>query len=386
MTAVTHVPSRGATDLDAIRDAVQDFVRREVRPIVQDCEARRRFPRHLLRQLGELGYLGTMYPTDLGGSDAGLLAQCVIVEEISRAAGGIATSVLAQILSILPIALAGSEALREAYVRPGLRGESIASIAMTEPGHGSDVGGIETTATPDGDGFRLNGSKMFITNAPIADVILVAAKTDRERGRDGITLFTVESGTPGLEVGPHLNKMGWWSSETAPVFLTDCRVPSTSVVGELNRGFRHLIPELNLERVLLGAQCVGLAEEALAVAIDYAREREQFGRPIGEFQAIRHRLARMATSVEAGRCLMTSAAAGIDSGVDDRTAASMVKYFCAEMVNSVAYDAVGVLGGAGYLEDHPVARIYRDARALGIGGGTSEIQLNIIGDQLLKRR
>jgi acyl-CoA dehydrogenase len=227
---------------------------------------------------------------------------------------------------------------------------------------------------------------MFITNSPIADVFLVAAKTDPEEGRRGISLFAIDRDTPGLEVGPHLDKMGWWTSETAPVYLDDCRVPASALVGERNLGFYYIMEDFNFERLLLAAQCIGLADEALVVATRYAGQREQFGRPIAEFQALRHRLARMAADVAAGRALLHAAIENADTTVEDRMTASMAKYFCGEMVNRVAYDAIGVLGGAGYLRDHPVERIYRDARVLSIGGGTAEVQLNIIADRLFTER
>jgi acyl-CoA dehydrogenase len=226
---------------------------------------------------------------------------------------------------------------------------------------------------------------MFITNAPFADLFLVAAKTSPEDARSGISLFAVDRGTPGLEVGAHLDKMGWHSSETAPVYLSDCRVPADSLVGEQGAGFQYIMEDFNFERLLLAAQCVGLAEESVDIALRYAREREQFGHPISEFQAVRHKLARMATQVEAGRHLVTRGCEEQDAGGEGRSSASMAKYFCGEMVSSVAYDAIGVLGGAGYLRDHAAERIYRDARVLSIGGGTSEVQLNIIAKELLRQ-
>jgi acyl-CoA dehydrogenase len=382
MTLLASPAQEKRTELTAVRESVRSFVQRELRPIVDEWEARQRFPIQIMSQMGRLGYFSAAFPEEFGGMARGQAAQCIIVEELARASGGISTTCLVQVLSLLPIALAGTAEQRERYVVPGLSGERIACIAITEPEHGSNVAGIETTAAPDGDGYILNGSKMFISNAPIADVFLIAAKTDTIGGRRGISLFAVDRGTPGLEVGTHLDKLGWWTSETAPVYLTDCRVPGASMVGEPNSGFYHIMQDFNFERLLLAAQCVGLADEALSVALRYAGERRQFGQPITEFQAVRHKLGRMATQVEAGRALLASAVEKASAG-EDRMAAAMAKYYCGEMVSAVAYDAIGVMGGAGYLRDHPVERIYRDARVLSIGGGTTEIQLNIIADRLL---
>src|SRR5438309_3646348 len=229
MTQLVTPTDERRSELTAIRESVRSFVDRELRPVVAEWERRQRFPRQVTPRMGALGYFGAVFPQEVGGSAMGRLPQCVIVEELARATGGISTVCLVQVLSLLPIALHGSEEQRERYVRPGLAGEKVACIAITEPGHGSDVSGIETTATVDGDGFRLSGSKMFITNSPIADVFLVAAKTDPEQGRRGISLFAIDRDTPGLEVGPHLDKMGWWTSETAPVYLDGCRVPGSAL-------------------------------------------------------------------------------------------------------------------------------------------------------------
>ena len=383
MTAIVTPPT-ARPELEELRRTVARFVDREVRPIIDDWERRQRFPIHLMEGMGRLGLFGAAFPRSVGGDEAGKLPQCLIVEELSRGSGGIATTCLVQVLTLLPIALHGSPRLRERYVVPGLRGEIAVCIAITEPGHGSDVAGIETTAVRDGDGWRIRGSKMFITNSPFADLFLVAAKTSPEDARQGISLFAVDRGTPGLEVGAHLDKMGWHSSETAPVYLSDCRVGADSLVGEAGAGFQYIMEDFNFERLLLAAECVGLAEESLAIALRYAREREQFGKPITEFQAVRHKLARMATQVEAGRHLVTRGCEEQDGGDEGRASASMAKYFCGEMVSSVAYDAIGVLGGAGYLRDHAAERIYRDARVLSIGGGTAEVQLNIIAKEILR--
>jgi alkylation response protein AidB-like acyl-CoA dehydrogenase len=247
------------------------------------------------------------------------------------------------------------------------------------------VAGIETTAVKDGDGYVLSGTKQFISNGPFADFMVVAAKTDPSAGHRGISMFVVDRDNPGLGISEHLKKMGWWSAETATVYLEDCRVPESAVVGEVGRGFYYIMEDFDFEHLLLAAQSVGLAEEALDLAVRYARQREQFGQQIGKHQAIQHKLAIMATNVEAGRRMLYDAVARKDEGEEAIKESAMAKYFCSEMVNRVAYDAMQVLGGAGFAwhtPDYPVERIYRDARVLTIGGGTSEIQLNIIAKQL----
>jgi acyl-CoA dehydrogenase len=370
-------------DLATLSDAIRSFVEKELRPIVDEYEERQRFPKHVLETMGRLGYFGAIFPEEIGGSNLGKTAQCVVIEELARACGGVATTCTVQVLSLYPIYLHGTAATKEKYLTPGIKGETVGCIAVTEPGHGSDVAGIETSAVRDGKGYRINGSKTFITNGPFADVFITAARTDATSKHHGITLFAMDRSTPGLEVGPHIKKLGWFTSETAPVYLDNCWVPDDAVLGEVGRGFYYIMADFNLERLMLAAQSIGLAEESLRVAVNYARERKQFGRPISEFQAVQHILARMATNIESGRQLLLHAARLDDEGVDCAMETSMAKLYCAEMVNKVAYDAIEVLGGAGYTRDYPVERIYRDARVLTIGGGTSEIQLNIIAKRLL---
>jgi acyl-CoA dehydrogenase len=364
---------------------VKHFVDHELRPLVEEYESKQRFPVHLAPRMGELGLFGAAFPEEIGGTNVGKLGQSLVIQELSKASGGIAATALVQVLSMYPIFLHGSAEQQATYVRPGIQGQKIGCLAVTEPNHGSDVAGLETVAHRSDGGYRLQGSKMFITNSPFADFFVVAARTDSDSGdpHRQITLFVIERDTPGLHIGSHLRKLGWFTSETAPVYLDGCWVPETAVIGQPGQGFYYIMEDFNFERLLLSAQCIGLAEEALSIALRYAQERTQFGQPIKAFQAIRHKLARMATRTEAGRLLLLHAALLADRGAKEAiSAASMTKYFCAEMVNQVAYDAIQVLGGAGYLCDYPLERIYRDARILPIGGGTSEIQLNIIANQL----
>ncbi len=372
-------------DLLGLREAIISFVNESLSPIVQEYEAKQRFPLEMATRMGELGCFAAGFPEEVGGLELGRVGQSVVVQELAKASGGISTTTLVQFLSLMPIASHGTPSQREKYLAPGIRGQKMASIAVTEPNHGSNVVGIETTAIKDGNGYRLNGTKQFISNGPFADFMLVAAKTDPSAGHSGITMFVVDRDTSGLSMSDHLKKMGWWSAETATVYLEDCWVPDSAIVGEVSRGFYYIMETFDFEHLLLSAQSVGLAEEALDLAVRYAHQREQFGQPIAKHQAIRHKLAIMATGVEAGRQMLYSTATRKDEGEDAIKESAMAKYFCSEMVNRVAYDAMQVLGGAGYAwhtPDYPVERIYRDARVLTIGGGTSEIQLNIIARQM----
>ncbi|MBA3474054.1 MAG: acyl-CoA dehydrogenase family protein [Rubrobacter sp.] len=368
-----------------LRESVVDFVDGSLRPIVEEYEARQRFPLEMAPRMGELGCFAAGFPEEAGGLGLGRVGQSAVIQELARASGGISTTTLVQFLSLFPIARHGTSDQKERYLSPGLRGRKMASIAVTEPNHGSDVAGIETTAVKDGDGYLLSGTKQFISNGPFADFMVVAAKTDPSAGHRGISMFVVDRDNLGLGISEHLKKMGWWSAETATVYLEDCRVQESAVVGEVGRGFYYIMEDFDFEHLLLAAQSVGLAEEALDLAVRYARQREQFGQQIGKHQAIRHKLAIMATNVEAGRRMLYDAVARKDEGEEVIKESAMTKYFCSEMVNRVAYDAMQVLGGAGFAwhtPDYPVERIYRDARVLTIGGGTSEIQLNIIAKQL----
>ena len=368
-----------------LKESVVSFIDGSLRPIVEEYEAKQRFPLEMAPRMGELGCFGAGFPQEVGGLGLGRVGQSVVVQEMAKASGGISTTTLVQHLSLFPIAMQGTPRQRDTYLTPGIRGQKMASIAVTEPNHGSNVAGIETTAVQDGEGYRLNGTKQFITSSPFADFMLVAAKTETSAGHRGITMFVVDRDTPGLRISEHLKKMGWWSAETATVYLEDCWVPTTAVVGEIGRGFYYIMEDFDFEHLLLAAQSVGLAEEALDLAVRYARKREQFGQPISKHQAVRHKLAIMATGVEAGRRILYSTASRKDEGEEAVKESAMAKYFCSEMVNRVAYDAIQVLGGAGFAwhtPDYPVERIYRDARVLTIGGGTSEIQLNIIARQM----
>jgi acyl-CoA dehydrogenase len=277
----------------------------------------------------------------------------------------------------------GNDRQKQDYLRPVLRGEKIAAIAMTEPGAGSDVGGITTTAVRDGDDYLITGEKLFITNGTIADFVLVAVRTGtlEERHR-GLSLFLVDRGTPGFSVKCKLKKLGWRASDTAALTFKDCRVPANNLVGELNKGFYHLMHNLDVERMVVTADALGLATSAYEAAVDYAKKRVQFGQPISKFQVIRHQLVDMHVSIEVARLVVYNSAFAIDAGQSTATAASSAKYYVTEVLRKVTADAVQVMGGQGFLMDNAVQRFFRDAPVYTIGAGTSQIQKEIIAKNL----
>jgi acyl-CoA dehydrogenase len=371
------------------RATVRSFVEREIMPHVEEWEQAGRMPRWIWPRMGELGFLGVEYDEKYGGGGADLLTSAVLHEECARSrSGSFAMAVGVHCDMASPhLYWTGSEALKEKYLPAICRGETLTAVAVTEPGGGSDVAAIRTRAVRDGDHYVINGSKMFITNGATADVVFLAARveagTSDQRHR-GISMFLVERETPGFTVSRTLDKMGMRASDTAELSFQDMRVPAANLLGREGVGFYEVMRVFQRERLVAGLHAVAMSDRALEDTIAYVKERQAFGGPLSDKQVIRHKLADLATMVEAGRALTYAACQKFQSGEDAVREISMVKLFTAEMVNRVAYDCVQLHGGYGYMREYAVERFARDARLMTIGGGTSEIMRDIIAKAVLK--
>jgi alkylation response protein AidB-like acyl-CoA dehydrogenase len=366
------------------RDAIRNFADREVAPLVEEAEREERFPLQLFRKMGELGFLCVRYPPELGGGGADKVTECILVEELCRVCAGIAGGIMVQGgLATEPIYRFGSEALKERFLLPAIRGEKIGAFALTEPDVGSDAASIKTRAIQDGDHYILRGTKTFITNGPICDFAVVAATVDPSRKAAGITLFVVEKGTPGFNVARKLEKVGNRSAETGELVFDDCRVPATQRIGEEDgKGFQQLRDTLMSGRVTYGSRCTGVAQAAYDASVQYARTRVQFGRPIVEFQVNRFKLAQMAMKIDVMRSYTYRVARLLDAGHRTMKEASMVKLFCSETLQEILSQAMQIHGGYGYMMEYPVQRFWRDGRLFTVTEGTSEIHHMIIAQEL----
>jgi hypothetical protein len=370
-----------------LKSTVRDFAEAELRPHCRAWDEAQEFPREVFTRLGELGLMGVVWPPEYGGAGMSTLDYAIVVEELSRVDAGVALSVAAHnSLSSGHIALVGTEEQKRRYLVPLARGEMVGAWGLTESGAGSDAGGTRTTAVPDGDGWRLNGSKTFITNGRVADVAVIMAVTDKTKGKKGISAFIVARGTPGFRHGKKEDKLGVRSSDTSELVLEDCRVPAESLLGELGHGFIDTLRILDRGRIGIAAWAVGIAQASLEAALDYAQQRKQFGAALAEFQAIQFKIAEMATKVEAARLLAWRAAALRDAGREHTAESSMAKLFASETAVEAALDAIQIHGGYGFTKDYPVERYLRDAKLGTIGEGTSEIQKMVIARSLLGLR
>ena len=367
-----------------LRKTVRAFCEAEIRPHVMEWDESQTFPDQVFRKLGELGVLGAVFPEELGGSGYSYVDYSLVIEELARVDPSVALCAAAHVsLCTNHIYLAGSEEQKQRYIPKLASGEWIGSWALTEPESGSDAGGTHTRAVREGDCWVINGSKTFTTNGQVADVCVVMAVTDRAASSHGISAFLVEKGTAGFRPGKKENKLGMRCSPTNEMILTDCRVPASQLCGKQGEGFVDALRVLDGGRISIAALAVGIAQGAYEAALRYSKQRKQFGRFISEFQAIQHKLADMATDIDASRLLTQRAAWMKDSGQNVNKESAMAKLFASETAVRVADEAVQVHGGYGFLKDYPVEKFYRDVKLCTIGEGTSEIQRLVIARQLL---
>ncbi len=367
-----------------VRDMVREFAEREVRPRAAEIDRTDEFPWDLYKRMAELEILGMTVPGAYGGAGADTVSWCVAQEELARASAAVADAQLLCKLMSDMILNNATEAQRRAYLPALVRGDRICAIAQTEPGTGSDVAGVQTTATPTADGYVLNGTKRFITAALVCELAVVVATTDPRKGRDGITLFLVEMGTPGFSRGGKEHLLGVRGLATGELVFEDCRVPASCRLGGEGEGFKRAMLSLDTGRIGIGAQALGIAQAAMEAAIAYARQRPAFGQPIASFQAIQFMLADMSAGIEASRLLLRKAAWLKDQRRPIIREAAEAKLVASETAARVTNDALQIHGASGYSTEFPVERLYRDARVYQIWEGTSQIQRLVIARQLLK--
>jgi acyl-CoA dehydrogenase len=371
-------------ELSDIRAQARRFIEEKVVPRGEDWEAQGTVPREVLQQMGSLGFFSVNVPEDDGGLGLGALGSAALAEELGRSTfGGFAITAIAHVdLAMRYLLRSGTSAQKERWLPGLMAGTSIGALAVTEPDAGSDVAGIRTTARRDGDGFVLDGSKMFITNGVNADLVFVAARTNTTaKASRGISIFAVEKGIDGFAVSRALSKMGWKSSDTAELSFQDAWIPEANLIGDIDTGFYQIMRNFQHERLVLGAMAAGEAARALEITLDYVKNRVAFGQPLWNKQTIRHRLAMRASELVAARQLVYHAAWMIDQGADAVTEVSMVKAVMGELTNAVMYDCVQFHGGMGYMTESVIERMYRDARIHPIGGGATEVML----DEIAKR-
>ncbi|MGH2809131.1 MAG: acyl-CoA dehydrogenase family protein [Actinomycetota bacterium] len=368
-------------DHDLLRKSIRDFVESELAPHASEWEAQHDFPDWVFERLGEVGFLGLSYPETYGGSGADYLCQIVLAEEMTRCnSGGVAMAVAVQTdMAVPPVFKFGTEEQKQRYLVPALKGEKIFCLGITEPNAGSDVAGIQTTAKKVDGGWVINGRKIFITNGRRADVMTLVAKTDREAGHQGITLFLIDTDTPGYKVERTLDKLGMHSSDTGEISFTDMFVPDDAVLGNEGEGFYNISWELQGERLVGAAGSIMGARRSFEAALAYAQQRTTFGKPIGKHQVIRHKLADMATEIEAAQQLVYSAAWKVNNGEYPVREISMAKLLTGEVAWKVVDQTLQIFGGYGYAMEVPIQRAWRDTRLIRIGGGTDEVMREVIG-------
>ena len=370
-------------ELNMVREQVNAFAASEIAPRAAEIDEKNEFPADLWPQFGELGLLGITVPEADGGSGMGYLAHCLALEEISRASASVGLSYGAHSnLCVNQLNLNATPEQKARYLPPLITGEHVGALAMSEPGAGSDVVGMKLRAEKKGDRYILNGNKMWITNGPEADTLVVYAKTDPDAGSRGITAFIIEKGFKGFSTAQKLDKLGMRGSNTCELVFEDCEVPEENILGEVGKGVRVLMSGLDYERAVLAAGPIGIMQAALDVVVPYIHERHQFNQAIGEFQLVQAKVADMYTTMNACRSYLYMVAAACDRGETTRKDAAGVILYCAEKATQVALDAIQLLGGNGYINEYPTGRLLRDAKLYEIGAGTSEIRRMLIGREL----
>jgi hypothetical protein len=372
-------------DQAQLRREIREFAKREIAPNVMRWDEASEFPADVVKELGHMGLLGIIFPTEYGGAGLGYVDYVLAIEELSRVDGSIGIIVAAHnSLCSNHIFLAGSEAQKRKYMPLLASGEWLGAWGLTEPGSGSDAGGARTSAVREGDKWVLNGNKTFITNGHYADVAVVIAVTDKTQGTRGLSAFVVEKGTPGFRAGKKENKLGLRASDTSELIFEDCEIPAENLLGNLGEGFKDSMRVLDGGRISIAALSLGIAQGALDAALKYSKERRQFGKAISEFQGIQWKLADMATQLDAARLLTLRAAQKKDAGLPVTRDAAMAKLYASEAAVRICDEGVQIHGGYGFIKDYPAEKFYRDVKLCTIGEGTSEIQRMVIARELLK--
>lgn len=371
-------------DEKALQDTARKFAREVMRPQAAHCDETSTFPKDIIRQASELGLMNLTIPAEFGGMELPHVAQAIVAEEISWGCAGMATSMIANDLALLPIVIGASKEQKERLLRPFTTGFRLVSFALTEPGAGSDVAGLRCTARREGDFYVVNGQKQWITNGEYADQFTLFCTTDPAKRHKGLMCLAVEGRPPGLTIGKHENKMGQRASNTVTLTFEDVKVPVANRIGEEGEGFMIAMATLDNSRPLTAMFAIGIARAAMEHAIDYAKQRTQFGKPIAEFQAIQFMIADMAADIEAARLLTYKSAWLLDDGQRNTLISSYAKRFAADMGMKAATDAVQIFGGYGYSREYPVEKLMRDAKLVQIYEGTSQVQRIVIARELLK--
>ncbi len=372
-------------DAEMLRETVRSFSATEIAPRAEEIDRTNTFPRDLWQPMGALGLHGITVEEEFGGSGLGYLEHCVAMEEVSRASGAVGLSYGAHSnLCVNQVRRNGSDEQKRRYLPKLISGEHVGALAMSEAGAGSDVVSMRTRAEKQGDRYVLNGTKMWITNAPHAEVLVVYAKTDPEAGSRGITAFIIEKGMKGFSVSPKLDKLGMRGSDTAELVFEDCEVPEENVIGGVGRGVSVLMSGLDYERVVLAAGPIGIMQACFDLVMPYIRERKQFGQPIGSFQLVQGKIADMYVALNAVRAYVYTVARACDRNETTRRDAAGAILYAAEAATRMALDAIQLLGGNGYINDYPAGRLLRDAKLYEIGAGTSEVRRMLIGRELFE--